>query len=388
MTDARAFTFRLMDLLSRERVVQAEFLVALAEFDGRRLWAELGHRSLFYFLHRELRLSTGAAYLRKVGADLVRAHPSILEALRDGRLCISALPEVAKVVTVENCAEVLPRFFHASRREARAVAAEVRPSDVIPIRTLVTALPTLTAAGAATRPSPPAAGAATSVGGSPDPAGQAAASAVARPFHPDETGPEPVGLGGDAAPARVTRAPSPPPAEATPLTAELRRLHVTVTKSFLGKLEKARDGLARVKPGASVEDTLEAALDALLAAQARSRGSTSRPQRRPRPSGDPRHVPVSVKRAVWERDCGCCQWVLDGGGICGSTRNLEFDHIRPLALGGLPTTENTRLLCRFHNLLAARRAFGDLMDRYVRPLGAREPVAPYGGGPELVPRAA
>jgi hypothetical protein len=30
-------------------------------------------------------------------------------------------------------------------------------------------------------------------------------------------------------------------------------------------------------------------------------------------------VPAHVKRAVWERDGGRCQWKLDGGGICGST---------------------------------------------------------------------
>jgi hypothetical protein len=43
-----------------------EFLVALADFDRRRLWLELGHSSLFYFLHRELGLSKGAAFYRCV----------------------------------------------------------------------------------------------------------------------------------------------------------------------------------------------------------------------------------------------------------------------------------------------------------------------------------
>ena len=401
MTDARAFTLRLMDLLSRERVAQAEFLAGLAEFDERRLWAELGHRSLFYFLHRELRLSTGAAYLRKVGAELVRAHPSVLEALRDGRLCISALPEVAKVITAENCAEILPRFFHVSRREAQAVAAEVRPSEVVPLRTLVTALPTVTGAGAVT--SAPVATAATTPAEGRDRAAVSATTgapaqttatgaaapepAVARPFHPDEMSAKPGEPCEIVAFVKVAKSAA-PRAEALPLTANLRRLHVTVTKTFLDKLDRARDGLAHVKLGATIEDTLEAALDALLASQAKRRGATSRPQRRPRPSGDPRHIPAHVKRAVWARDGGCCQWALESGGICGSTRNLEFDHIRPLALGGLPTIENTRLLCRFHNLLAARRVFGDAMDRYVRPLRAREPVAPYGGGPETVPRVA
>ncbi len=50
---------RLADLLRRERAALAEFLLALADFDRERCWVELGHASLFYYLHRELGLSKG-----------------------------------------------------------------------------------------------------------------------------------------------------------------------------------------------------------------------------------------------------------------------------------------------------------------------------------------
>jgi len=53
----------------------ADFLVALADFDRRRSWEELGYSSLFYFLHRELGLSKGAAHYRKTAAELVQSHP-------------------------------------------------------------------------------------------------------------------------------------------------------------------------------------------------------------------------------------------------------------------------------------------------------------------------
>jgi hypothetical protein len=62
MTNARAFTDRLADLLRREHVAMADFLLAVADFDRRRLWLEIGHASLFAFLHRELGLSKGAAH--------------------------------------------------------------------------------------------------------------------------------------------------------------------------------------------------------------------------------------------------------------------------------------------------------------------------------------
>ena len=91
-----------------------------------------------------------------------------------------------------------------------------------------------------------------------------------------------------------------------------------------------------------------------------------KPQEKERPCA-PDHVPARVRRAVWERDGGRCQWPLASGGVCGSTVRVELDHIRPLALGGPSTTGNTRLLCKYHNGLAARQALGDgWMDRFTR----------------------
>ena len=84
MMNARVLADRLSELLSREHAAMADFLVDLAEFDRRRGWEELGYASLFYFLHRELGLSTGAAHYRKVAAELMQKFPEIVQPLRDG----------------------------------------------------------------------------------------------------------------------------------------------------------------------------------------------------------------------------------------------------------------------------------------------------------------
>jgi hypothetical protein len=118
----------------------ADFLVALAEFDRGRLWVHLGFSSLFEYLHRELGLSRGSAHYRKVAAQLVQRFPEVVEPLRSGKLCITVVLELAKVITPENRAEVLPRFFHRSKQEAKAVAVEIRPAEVVPRREMV-ALP-------------------------------------------------------------------------------------------------------------------------------------------------------------------------------------------------------------------------------------------------------
>jgi hypothetical protein len=207
---------------------------------------------------------------------------------------------------------------------------------------------------------------------------------------------------------------------------------MTVSKRFLEKLEVARDALSHSHPSGDAEAILEAGLDLLIEKAAKRKGIVARPSTRPctrpqakraappiesvrsnesfplnesaspnhpapshtpvspsaaaprdeepSPSGRPpvprpRHIPADVRREVWLRDGGRCQFRLENGEFCGSTHRLQFDHIRPFALGGDSTAGNIRLACAAHNLLAARRAFGDaLMDRYV-PVRPSSPSA-------------
>jgi hypothetical protein len=134
------------------------------------------------------------------------------------------------------------------------------------------------------------------------------------------------------------------------------------------KLDAARAALSHARPGATPEEILEAGLDLVLAERAKSKGVVANPRKEPPPSKpDSHHIPAHVKRAVWSRDGGRCQYPLEGGGVCGSKFQVEFDHIRPRALGGPSTIENIRCACRPHNGLAARRVFGDAwMDQFRR----------------------
>ena len=139
-SSARDLTLRLQGLLREERAALADFVLLLADFGRRRPWLALGHSSLFYFLHRELGLSKGAAFYRKTAALMLQRFPEVEAPLRDGRLCITSIVELAKVLTPENRSEVLPRFFHRSRRDAKVIAAEIRPAEAAPRRDVVTAV--------------------------------------------------------------------------------------------------------------------------------------------------------------------------------------------------------------------------------------------------------
>ncbi|HEX9241102.1 MAG TPA: HNH endonuclease, partial [Anaeromyxobacter sp.] len=237
-------------------------------------------------------------------------YPEIVEPLRDGRLCLSSIVEVAKVITPANRAEVLPRFFHLSKRDAKAVSAELLPDDAPPRREVVTS---------------PTRG----------PAPVTAPRVLPEEPHANFSVPD------VSSPPR----PRPQTLEVEPLDADLRRLHLTVSRRVLDKLEAARAALSHSHPGAGANEVLEAGLDLLLERAAKRRGLVKKPRKSPpaptasaspnRKGGRRRdHIPAHVKRAVWERDGGKCQWPVLGGGVCGSTHQLELDHIHPQALGG------------------------------------------------------
>jgi hypothetical protein len=343
MENAREFANRLLELLRNERHAMAEFLIALAEFDRRDLYRELGHATLFSFLRVELKLSAGAAQYRKTAAELVQRFPEVEAALRDGRVCFSAVIQIAKVLTPENCAEVLPRFFGLSARDATFVAVSIRPVESAPRREVLV-------------PSRPAVAARTIevvATGSPDAAPLLAfrTSEVAT----DEAAPAPVGAQGPASlPPVPTRTTPPKPSSFEPLDGEHGRMHLNVSMRLHRKIEEAKHG----HPGATLEEVFEAALDALLTQRAKRRGIGVKPRKTPRPA-KPETITAELTRALFARSGGRCEWRFESGERCNSPVLPEQDHVTPSALGGPTTLEGMRILCRPHNDLAARRVFGD-----------------------------
>jgi len=398
--EARQLRDALKALLRKEQAAMADFLQALAGFDRRRGWEPLGHASFFAFLHFELGLSNSAAFHRMSAARLLQRFPDLAATIRDGRLCLSTTAELAKVATDENWTEVAPRFFGLSAREAQEVVAELQPRANPPLRAVVTSV-----AGSCLDAGPTVATLARPVA-LPGPSASSASRAATTSTDPGSllTSEEEL-----THPARGAALRDAPRDGVEPLTADLRRLHVTVSRQLLKKLDAARDGLSHAVPGATTEQVIEAALDLLLEKQARARGLVKRPrsaamvpvegvslpskptqpapgpavasgnateepcanlakpEAEPEEGPEPFHrrsgpretIPAAVRRAVWDRDGGRCSWPLDSGGACGSAHRLELDHVVPWALGGESTVANLRIVCNRHNRLAARRAFGE-----------------------------
>jgi hypothetical protein len=190
-------------------------------------------------------------------ARLLLRFPQVIEPLRDGRLCLTTAAELAKVLTEQNLSEVLPRYFHLSAREAADVTADLQPREQPPLRIVVSMLA-------------PNQRSVDSVPVAADPVDALVLlRAPAGPSGWDRTlsavrAPEPL----LTQPARVVTSRD----DVEPLTSDLRRLHITVSRQFVKEMETAREGLAHAIPNATTEQVLQEGLRLLLEKQARARG--------------------------------------------------------------------------------------------------------------------
>jgi len=71
-----------------------------------------------------------------------------------------------------------------------------------------------------------------------------------------------------------------------------------------------------------------------------------------------RYIPVVIQNEVRQRDNNQCTYCSPDGHRCTERYRLQFDHIKPFALGGSHEADNLRLLCPAHNGLYAERVFG------------------------------
>lgn len=149
---------RVSTLAARSRAAEVDLLRHLAEVDARGLYAREACPSMFVYCTRVLRFSEAEAYMRITAARVGREHASLLAALADGRLHLSALVRLAPHVTGDNVESLVARAAGRSKREVMELVAELAPRP--DVATTIRALPD-TAVGAVPRREPvaPTAGA-------------------------------------------------------------------------------------------------------------------------------------------------------------------------------------------------------------------------------------
>lgn len=158
------------------------------------------------------------------------------------------------------------------------------------------------------------------------------------------------------------------------------KLEFGVDPAFMDKLEQVRSLLSSKHPRRlEFERLFEILMDEYLnrhspeikskkRAQKAKAGNSKNRMRHGRPAENgSRHIPESLRDKVFERDGARCTYKGPDGKRCGSTRNLQVDHIVPYARGGKHTLSNLRLLCAKHNRLEAEREYGkEFMKRHIK----------------------
>ena len=334
-------------LAASERRAIGLLIAGLAELDARKLFLPLGYSSMFDYCTRGLHLSEQAAYARIEAARISRRFPVVLERIMEGALSLTATRLLAPHLTDENLAEVIEEARNKKTREVEHLVARLRPLPPVPSTLRKLPEPRVAAAP------PPTVSLLDA--GEVLAAGRDAAE--------------------DAAPQRRPSSSPPLPPSSRPIVEPLSpahyRLQVTLTKAAHDKLREAQALSRHAVPNGDPAAIIERGLDALLIHLRRAKfGHTAGPHDRAarpvtRTENPPRgrHIPRSVKRAVWKRDSGRCAFVSAAGRRCEETEFLEFHHVTAYARGGATTAENLELRCRAHNAYEAELEFGPRADR-------------------------
>lgn len=306
-------------LTKEERRITIEVLRLLREIERRQLFAELGYPSLFAYCTKGLFYSEAAACRRIEAMRAMRETPEIETKLETGELSLSAvtlahttLRQFEKFANTEvspkERKDVMLSLCGQSKRETEKVLAR-QFSTPLPIAPV---LQTETANGT---------------------------TRVTIELTADEM--------------RIfdeIKRLSGHPQNLKETLLRLAAKELTVLKKSRGEMrvrEKKSSSVNSGTPPAEVKNVAD------------SFGKSSKSEK-------PRAIAASVKRFLWQRAGGRCEFHNANGKRCGSRHALEYDHIIPVALGGLAKADNLRVYCRQHNVFSATQNLGsNLMAKYI-----------------------
>lgn len=367
-----------VDELARcERAALPHFLACLSEVERRRLHIDLGHQNLFDYCVGRLKYSEAGAMRRIHAARAAAKHGEIYAYLRDGELNLAVVALLSPHLNINNALTLLSSARGKSKREIETLVVElahrraeekrVEP-EPDPQKELVFSPPPVQIA--VVSPSEPSSPIASALPIETD----APAQPPSAELDPDAASlaPSPIAAAEEPAGEAPTITPSESPrilgAESSRVIETHRdmmrlespgvlRVGFRAPVSFREKLERVR-GLIGWRFDGRIATTLDIILEDYLNRHDPGRRKSTLPRAQ---SAQPtRRVRRWVRDVVWRRDEGRCAFVAPDGVRCEARTRLEYDHIRPWALGGSSDDPaNIRLLCRAHNLHAARKIFGE-----------------------------
>ncbi len=324
-------------IVSEERRITAKLIEHLTEINQRLLFLRLGYSSLFEFVTKELGLSEGAAQRRIQSMRLMQDLPETRQAYENGSLSLS------------NAAK-LQSHFQASKKFGVAKTIEEKKE----------------------------------IAKSAENKSQSECDQMLFKLSPE----------------------LPRPEKAKILSPTLRELKFSISEELFKKIERLRELLGHSHPNATLAELMELLVTSHLTKLEKTKGlqpqgaqkcnantqksaeknsdqnadSNSREMgENPKmahvevgktdknnlvhtaaktlPVGIRVALPVQIKRQVWSRADGRCEYEYQGR-RCTSRYQLEVDHVHPLALGGSNELSNLKLKCRHHNTFSAIQVLG------------------------------
>jgi 5-methylcytosine-specific restriction endonuclease McrA len=313
-------------LVLLERQSSAAVIEHLVEIDDRRLYLDEGCASLSIFCTERLSYSEDEAFKRVRVTRLARRFPRVLDELRGGAIHLTGLFLLSPVMTPENHEELLAQARGKSKRVIeQLIAARFPRPDVAE---LFCPLSEQLTTDALARSGTSVSSLASSVGAS-------APSAPSATELVRDTG------------------------RLTPLSASRWCVQFTATGELADKITRARELLSHAVPDGALSELFERALDVLIEQETKRRLGAGVRRNRRATVPHSRHIPVDVARVVFERDEGQCTFRDGQGRRCSARKFVTLEHRHPYSLGGAATVENLCLLCRAHNVDAARKVFGE-----------------------------
>ena len=386
----KALLSRISKLSETERTTVLSILLHLIEIDRRKLYLSKGYSSLFEFCTGQLGYCESTASRRIRAARCIRDFPSAYRLLASGRIALSNVVKISGVINTGNAGELLSEIEGRSAREVDLIVSRQRPKSAIRdmvkpvyVRTeLLVPISDIESEQTVESRS-----------------GRKSTANVDRGKSPNSCGSD------ESAGSRGSgKGTGKPATERRMVLEQMFKVEFGVDPDFLKKLERVRsllstkhhrnlefaelfgllldehierhspEGRARRKAerqrrqaGHKIQK-ITAGQNESSAKPSRAAGSAGPKKKSQNKQERSRYIPRSVRDKVYTRDKGRCTFVSHGGRRCGSTWDLQIDHIVPFARGGDNSPDNLRLLCGEHNRLEAKRAFGEKhMEQFLDP---------------------
>lgn len=347
--DRETLLIQTKTLVEKERELTAKSLVLFREIESRMIHLEMGHSRLFDMLVKYFKLSEGCASRRVASVRLLAQVPEVEQKIQSGELTLSAVASAQrffnaeaknqKPLNLEKKKEILDGLIGKTTREVEKELLErsstplnlqisdkiiPKSSDLVEIRFLAPqSLANLL---------------------------EEAKGILSHRLSPGASMAEVVQTLAEIGLERIKK-------ETFGVGCKERKTRET---------EASKKHLAKPAAGVAVKESVnttsigESDVGAEEFAATTAEKSDIRADKTPAVSKqkESRYIPRSIKRAVYLRAAGKCEYVdPKSGKRCNSGHYPQFHHVIPFARGGRHTVKSLSLFCYHHNRLQAVKDF-------------------------------